>query len=91
MKNESVDTEKGTSNVKKKVNQTPTEPEKPTDVWIEDESRNLTQNILNSINNSMLPISVKKMLLIDLMTKVVNTYDQTIAAQREAYEKSKGE
>ncbi len=76
---------------KETVNPTQPEKEKPIDLWIEDEGQMLSQGILECVNKSPLPLSVKKIVLSNLFTEIINTYNKNITAQREAYENQKSE
>ena len=76
---------------KETVNPTQQEKEKPIDLWIEDESQMLSQSILECVNKSPLPLSVKKIVLSNLFTEIISTYNKNITTQREAYDRQKSE
>lgn len=76
---------------KETINPPQPEKEKPIDLWIEDESQMLSQGILECVNKSPLPLSVKKIVLSNLFTEIISTYNKNITTQREAYDNQMSE
>lgn len=81
---------KNINNEETKQEAVETEPKKevPLDLWIDAQSQQLEVNIVNTINGTSLPMSVKKLVVRNLMQNIMSQLDQSLGKMYSDYQKA---